>query len=245
MLISEPTGAPKILDQIINFTAMVPLQVQKLIDEKANFSKIKKLIIGGASIDSSLQKSLLKINTEVFVTYGMTETCSHIALQRINGKNPDNYFKVLDGISISTNEDGCLNIFSPELSEETIQTNDLVKIISPCEFSLIGRNDHIINSGGLKILPEQIEKQIKPVINCEYAIIPLPDKLLGQRIVLVIEGKQSDFDTAQLSVEISKVTDKKKAPKAIYFVEQLPRNASMKIDRKLLEQQFSNRIDSK
>jgi o-succinylbenzoate---CoA ligase len=237
LLITDPKGTPGIPQQPIDFTAMVPLQVKNLIEEKANFIKIKKLIIGGAEIDYSLNKTLKNIETEVFATYGMTETCSHIALQRINGKSPDLVFHVLNGISIATNDEGCLTIFYPELSEKPIQTTDLVEIVSPTEFKWLGRADNVINSGGIKISPEEIEAVIQPLIHSECIISQKVDQMFGSRVVLVIEGKPSDSEW--LLQKITGITGKHKTPKEVVFMKEFPRNSSMKIDRKQIEFQLN------
>jgi O-succinylbenzoic acid--CoA ligase len=235
LLIIDPNGTPRIPQQNIDFTAMVPLQVKNLIAENADFTIIKKLIIGGAEVDYSLHNALQKIETEVFATYGMTETCSHIALQQINGKNPDKSFRLLNGISIAKNEEGCLSIFYPELSSKTIQTNDLVEIVSPTEFKWLGRADNVINSGGIKISPEELELVIRPLIHSECIVSSKTDEILGSRAILVIEGKPSEIDTEWLLQKITLITGKLKAPKEVMLVKEFPRNSSMKIDRKQIE----------
>jgi o-succinylbenzoate---CoA ligase len=239
LLITDPKGTPGIPQQTIDFTAMVPLQMKNLIEEKADLTNIKKLIIGGAEVDYTLRNALKNIQTEVYATYGMTETCSHIALQRINGKNPDKAFHVLNGISITTNEEGCLIIFYPEIFKKPIQTNDLVEIVSPAEFKLLGRVDNVINSGGLKISPEEMEAVIQPLIHSKCIISQKVDQIFGSRVVLVIEGKSSDFDSELLLQKITELTGKHKAPKEFVFVKEFPRNTSMKIDRKQIEFQLN------
>jgi o-succinylbenzoate---CoA ligase len=239
LLINDPKGTPKIPQQTIDFTAMVPLQVKNLIGDKTDFTKIKKLIIGGAEVDYILINALQKMETEVFATYGMTETCSHVALQRINGKNPDKAFHLLTGITIATNEDGCLTISYPELSDKSIQTTDLVEIVSPTEFKWLGRADNVINSGGIKISPEELEAVIRPLVHSECIISLKVDEMLGSRVVLVIEGKSSDVDTEWLFQKITGITGSHKAPKEIVFMKEFPRNSSMKIDRKQIESQLN------
>jgi len=239
LLITDPKGTPGIPQQTINFTAMVPLQMKNLIGEKTDLSNIKKMIVGGAEVDYTLRNALQNIETEVFATYGMTETCSHVALQRINGKNPDRDFQVLNGISIATTEEGCLTIFAPELSAKTIQTTDLVEIVSPTEFKWLGRADNVINSGGIKISPEQMEAVILPLIHSECIVSYKTDEMLGSRVVLVIEGKSSDVDTEWLFQKITGITGRHKAPKEILFLKEFPRNSSMKIDRKQIEFQIN------
>jgi len=232
LLISEPSGTPEIPDRPIDFTAMVPLQIQKLIDSKADFTRLRKLIIGGAAINFKLNQLLQTISPEVFATYGMTETCSHIALQRINGEKPDLLFNLLPGISISKNDKGCLLIDAPELTDFPIQTTDLVEIISPTEFRWLGRADNVINTGGIKVSPEVLEKQISQIIGSDCLIIPQQDERLGQKLVLVLE--KSSNRTSEVISQLKKVLEKHLCPKSVCFIDSFPRKDSMKIDRSLV-----------
>jgi len=113
-----------------DFCAMVPLQAQKSLSK---LNQIKILIIGGASINDELQRELQKLKTRVFATYGMTETITHIALKRLNG-TIENSYKVLTNILIKKDKRDCLVIEAPDISDNVIITNDLVKIIDKTHF---------------------------------------------------------------------------------------------------------------
>lgn len=232
LLATKPESTPDIPGDKIDFAAMVPLQVQKLIDKKADFSTVHKIIIGGTNIDFPLQHSINDLPSEIFATYGMTETCSHIALQRINGPAPDRAFKTLPGISIETGENNCLIINAPELSDSPITTKDRVELLSETEFYWKGRNDNMINSGGIKIFPEDIENKIGDLLQNAYVIVPVPDLLFGQKAILVIEGSADEFDTKLLHKLLKKRLGKHLVPKEIRFIKNFPRNASMKIERR-------------
>jgi O-succinylbenzoic acid--CoA ligase len=236
LIISEPSGTPEIPKQSIDFTAMVPLQLKKLFDAKTEFSTIKKLIVGGAEVDFQLQKALQKIPSEVFATYGMTETCSHIALQRINGTSPEKAFHLLPGISISTNNDGCMKISAPFLSDIQIETTDLVRILSDDEFIWLGRTDNVINTGGIKISPEQLEKEISQILGRECIIISQKDELLGEKLVLVLE--KSDDKAAEVLNRLHDHLDSYHCPRSVNFVETIPRKESMKLDRQAVIDYF-------
>lgn len=232
LLISNPKGSPELPKNRIDFTAMVPLQIQKLIQNETNLSNIKTIIIGGAAVDFKLQKTIQNIPSVIYATYGMTETSSHIALQKLNGKHAEKYFKVLARIKISTNTETCLIIDAPLLNPNPIQTNDIVEIVSPSEFKWLGRADNVINSGGLKISPEELENQISSIINRECLIVPEKDELLGEKIVLVLEGSANKPLAEKILIKIKSMVDKHRVPKAVYYLEHFPRNESMKIDRK-------------
>ncbi|MDX1471611.1 MAG: AMP-binding protein, partial [Flavobacteriaceae bacterium] len=82
-----------------DFCAMVPLQLRKSIDRIQN---IKTIIVGGAAVPADLKEQAQSLKTEIYETYGMTETVSHIAVKPINAENSSEYFEVLPGVTVYT-----------------------------------------------------------------------------------------------------------------------------------------------
>jgi O-succinylbenzoic acid--CoA ligase len=230
-----PSSKPLLdLTEEVDFCAMSPLQVENSLD-KIHF--IKNLIIGGAAVSENLK---YKLNSElgtrnseqkIYETYGMSETLSHIALKQIYPVAED-YFKVLDHVEISKDKRGCLQIFAPKLNPEILKTNDLVEMITTKEFRFLGRIDHVINSAGLKIFPEQLENLVKKEISNEVIFLGIKDELLGQKLILVIEGKKSEILENQLSAMI--YPSKNHHPKEIIFLEKFPRTPNGKVNRREL-----------
>jgi O-succinylbenzoic acid--CoA ligase len=136
---------------------------------------------------------------KIYATYGMTETISHVALQPVNGSDRSDLFSPLPGVTFFTDDRGCLVIRAPYLSSE-IKTNDLVQLAGENQFKWLGRWDNVINSGGIKLSPENIEERIGKIftrleIKNPYFIYGLPDEKLGQRVALVIEAPLPDAST--------------------------------------------------
>lgn len=203
-----------------DFIAMVPLQAQNSINE---LKKVKKLIVGGAKISSSLQNKLEQVATEVFETFGMTETISHIAAKKIN----ENAFTVLPNVTISFNKNKCLVIHAPQISDEIIITNDLVELVDENKFIFLGRADNVINSGGVKLIPEQIELKLADKIQSRFFIHSKEDLILGEKLILVIEGEQQS-----LSSTLFDDLEKYENPKEIIFVQKFKETGNGKIIRK-------------
>jgi o-succinylbenzoate---CoA ligase len=217
----------------IDFAAMTPMQVMESLKNKESLAKlrnIKKLIIGGAPVSLQLERKLLQLPCEFYETYGMTETLTHIALRRINGKNHSEFFQVLPEIKIRTDERGCLVIHAPHLDQPEVITNDLVEIINENQFRWLGRADQVINSGGVKIFPEQLEKKLESIIRQRFIIISLPDEKLGQKVVLVIESSIPTGFEAPLGLITEKVEPYEK-PREIIFLKKFPETAGGKIKR--------------
>ncbi|MBQ4915549.1 AMP-binding protein [Maribacter sp. MMG018] len=222
---SDPLGK---LDKTFDFCAMIPLQVEKSINK---LSAIKTLIVGGAAVSQELIKRLDNINTGVFETYGMTETITHIAVRRLNRYKEDNvneFFQALPEICLSQDKRGCLVIRAPKVSKETIVTNDVVDLISDTQFRWLGRYDNVINSGGVKLHPETIEKKLGLYIQKPFFVTGVPDAVLGQKLVLIIEGEAThNYDFSSM-----KELGKYERPKEVYSLRRFAKTKNGKVQRK-------------
>ena len=203
-----------------DFIAMVPLQAKNSLKELKN---VKKLIIGGSMISKALEKELSKLPTKVYETYGMTETITHIAARELGEK----VFTVLPDITISYDYRNCLVIHAPRISDDLIVTNDIVELTNEKQFKFIGRYDNIINSGGIKLIPEQIEEKLSGKIPARFFVTGKPDEKLGEKLVLVIEGDNQKIDEA-----VFDALDKYEKPKEVLFIPKFKRTENGKILRK-------------
>lgn len=239
LITAEPSLKPlENLNTEIDFCAMTPLQVENSLD-KIHF--IKNLIIGGAAVSESLKTKIMQtlqhstIQMKIYETYGMSETLSHIALKEIYPIQ-DNYFTIFEGVSISSDERGCLKIFAPNLNNEQLQTNDLVEIKSNNLFRFLGRIDNVINSAGAKIFPEQLEALVKKKIPNEAVFMGVKDESLGQKLIAVIEGEKSNDLIKRIDeIQFEKSFHK---PKEIIFVDDIPRTPNGKVNRTELRKRF-------
>lgn len=207
-----------------HFCAMIPMQLQKSLKIA---EQIDVIIVGGAPVSLSLKDSLKSLKNKIFATYGMTETVSHIAIKPLNGESADSqHFKVLEGVQILQNDKGCLVINAPHLYSDNIETNDVVKLYSDTEFEILGRLDNVVNSGGVKLHPEQIERKLQPYIHQRFFVAGMPDDSLGEKLVLVLEGEDNN-----LSQEAFKDLDKYEVPKKIFAIKKFVETENQKIQR--------------
>ena len=230
-----------------NFFAFVPLQIQTIFEETPKLGEIlnsaKAIIIGGASVNESILKKTQKIYRPMYATYGMTETITHIAIKRLNGVAKDDFFNVLDGVDIKVNENSCLMIKSKVLDNEWITTNDVAEIVNGSSFILHGRIDNVINSGGVKIQLEKIEKVGEVILRKlqlerQFFIYSLPDEKLGERLILVLQNSIHNLSQAAIDgikIDILKafkeILPKFEVPKEVFFVEKMLETPTGKIDK--------------
>jgi O-succinylbenzoic acid--CoA ligase len=205
-----------------DFGAMVPLQVHHSLED---LKHVKKLIIGGGTIASNLLIKIYKLDTACYATYGMTETITHVAVKELVESN--NYYTVLPNIDIQKDIRNCLVIKAPQLTQEPVITNDLVEISNANQFKWLGRYDSIINSGGIKIIPEQVEEKLSKYIKTRFFISSIPDEKLGEKIILIVESKPFSFDKELFKKTLTKY----EIPKAIYFMPQFVETENKKIQR--------------
>ena len=238
----DPTPNPfEIITSIqsIDFVALVPYQLQTILGSSSasSFERVKYAIIGGAPLSDIIRKKLPPSGCRFYATYGMTETISHIALQPLNGENQTDYFSVLNDIKIGKDERGCLFIQADYLSSEKIVTNDLVEIITDKKFRWLGRWDNIINSGGIKIVPDKVELAVAEVFASlglpnQFFIAGLPDDSLSQKVTLVIEGMSFHEDLkTKILIELKSKVGQYELPKEIKFARNFELTETGKIRR--------------
>ena len=216
-----PTSTP-VIDRktTYDFAAMVPLQAQHSLK---NLNNVKKMIVGGAKMNHDLELQLANLKTEVYETYGMTETITHIAAKKIG----EEAFSLLPNVKISLDDRNCLIVEAVNISNEPIVTNDLVSLIDEDHFIYVGRIDNVINSGGVKLIPENIEHKLAKKINARFFVAGLKDDDLGEKLILIIEGDKQDLEDS-----IFKKLDKFERPKEIFFVKKFAETENGKVKRK-------------
>lgn len=236
-----------------DFAAFVPMQLEAILEntpEKISLlNRMKTIIIGGSPGSSSLANQLKRISAPVYQTFGMTETLTHVAIKRLNGKFPDSAYKALPGVEFNISRDNCLVISTPVLIEPLI-TTDIVKLRSSKEFEWLGRKDHVINTGGVKVHPEKTEERMMQIPSVteignkqNFFITSLPDKTYGEKVVLVIEGKT--LATRHKESILNLLKEKLapyECPKMIYHLEHFEYTRSGKIHRKATKDQLMNSV---
>jgi o-succinylbenzoate---CoA ligase len=196
ILAVEPSAYPlhKIpVDHCVNFAAFVPYQINSMLNSKHShlLDTIDIGIIGGAPLNDNSVQTLQRYGSSFYLTYGMTETISHVALRKINGNDPSSYFQFLPGTSGRADDRGCL-VLECEYLREPVVTNDLVSFADDKQFTIDGRYDNVINTGGVKVQPEKVEALIHNIlkeagIENRFFVVGLPDEKLGSVVTLIIE----------------------------------------------------------
>ncbi len=211
--------------------AVVPAQVPSLMALPDAASGFRNILIGGAPLPHSMKEELSRKGLNAWLSYGMTETCSHVALAKVTDSEP--VYNAMPGITFDTMPDGRLKIVAPKFSFGELITNDMVELIDNRSFRWLGRADNVINSGGIKLHPEQLESLFARYLPGRvFYLTSQPHPLWGEALVMVIEGSDADAGAARAALEAA-IPDRRRLPKSYIAMEKLPRTPSMKIIRNL------------
>lgn len=230
LIVIDPQRNPlKEIDFPIAFISMVPMQLLTVINENPEkINLVRRLLVGGAPVSADLERQTTKFSCQFFESFGMTETMSHIAIRKM-GSEKRQAFEGLEQITFSQSDQGNLIIHAPLLGINILETNDQIELIDHKHFHWLGRTDFAINSGGFKFHPELIERKISHLIENRFFIAGEKDEVLGERIIILIEGEKEDSST--LLEEIKSQVTLYETPKEIYWVKSFSETNSGKVNR--------------
>jgi O-succinylbenzoic acid--CoA ligase len=229
--VAEPTSNPLLHYQgnatIISLTPMQLSHIRANENSRISLQQFRLVLLGGATISASLEKEITTLAKPLFYhTYGMTETYSHVAFRRIGEKG----FRFLLPTEASLNNDGCLQFSNALTENRVLQTSDVAIFAKDGTFRITGRADNIINSGGIKIAAEMVEKLIQAHFGLSentFFCAGIPDDILGEKLVLVLLKGTPVLDLQQIPFEPSYLR-----PKEIVFTEKFLFTETHKIRRK-------------
>ena len=218
--------------QRLDFTALTPQQLINS-DLASRDQPVGCILVGGAPVSTTLYRQLSKLKTtRIYETFGMTETCSNVALRQISPVS-EPHFKALAGVHFEIDADNCL-ILKYQVGEKlkTVSTRDIVQLYGENHFEWLGRADLVINSGGIKHHPEYLEQKITQRFNYNLIVTSLPDIKLGQKLVLILEVAEGEkVNKENILTAINKHLNKYEKMHAIFLIPHFQRTASNKIIR--------------
>ncbi len=237
LILRTPSGHPLAdVEVSLRFAAMIPLQVFNTLqvpEERERLCQTEIVIVGGGAINKELEDEIRQLPNEIYSTYGMTETLSHIALRKLNGPDASSAYTPFSSVKLCLSPEKTLVIQAPQVCDDTLVTNDLAEIHPDGTFTILGRKDNTINTGGIKVQIESIEETLRLIISVTFAITAIPHPGLGEAIVLLVE---KTTDTDSLPDRIASLLPKYQQPKYIRQVDAIPLTGSGKTDRKACRQ---------
>lgn len=250
MLLQDGFDERKIWHNINEFSvshiSLVPVMLSKLLDISKDAvppATLKYVLIGGDRISDALFKRAKSLGWPVYLSYGMTECTSTVAI----GTQPG-CLDLLDGFEVCLSERGTLKLKGKMIaasysnSEQEIttddwfETHDLAKL-DQRSLTILGRDDFAINSGGECLSVEYIEQLIEPAIEQsqgtiqDIAVGSVDNDIWGHSVAVLVCGS---CDALQEWVDLyweSEGIASKFKPRVFVGCDFIPRNEMGKVER--------------
>jgi len=225
----------------------------------AALQRMRFIRVGGAPFPAEMMRTLEAwTGVPVIHAYGMTEGLSGFTSNPLPPgiRKHESVGQVVhgeialfsdEGKQLSFTETGELGIRSPLIfkgyfnPEDNIPwpfmdgwflTGDIVTVDSEGYITIIGRRKDMINSGGIKILPREVEETIMqhPEVS-EACVVPLPHPTLGEQVAAAVVRRSDSLSVKALFQYLKPHLAAYKIPSCIVFVDEIPRNPSGKVMR--------------
>jgi len=218
-----------------HYTSLVPTQLQRLLDDGAGVEALWKLdavLVGGAMVAPRLLQRARDAGVTVVRTYGMAETCGGCVYDGMP----------LKGVLVRIGDDGRVHLRGPVLFEGYVGgesalvengwfvTSDLGHV-EDSELFIDGRVDNVINSGGVKVPAESVERCLSELPDVlDAVVVGTPDAEWGERVVAVV-ASASEIDVGGVRSALRGAVPDEWLPREVVSVSALPLLSSGKHDR--------------
>jgi len=243
LTVSPPSAHPSLPtvvesgDERFDFGVATPMQARHLL-ETNQLSRFRQLLLGGAPLHPGLERDLAeeghRTGCRIQMGFGMTETLTHVATRSLG----EAAYRPLPGVVISIDTDQSIVIDAPERGVKRFRTRDAGKWTStsdPVGFHWLGRLDDVLNSGGIKVHPHEIERRIAPEIEAHigsrrWYISGRKDEVMGDRITLIVEGEADAALTRNLLADCADLGNIR--PRSVEFISCFEQTETGKVRRK-------------
>lgn len=204
-------------------TAWAPRQLAETPAATAN--RFRTILVGGAPLTPGAREAARRTNARVLLTYGMTETISHVALGEVS---EGDWLTLLPGVEMTAGTDGALCVRGPQTGHKWVQTTDAFESAADGRFRIMGRLDFVINTGGVKVHPEELERELYGQLSGRFAVTSRPSREWGEEVVLAVDQ--------MVEMSALDVRDVRMRPKAVVLIDDWPETHTGKLDRARLAQ---------
>ncbi|RAV10691.1 o-succinylbenzoate--CoA ligase [Mycolicibacterium sp. GF69] len=234
------------------YAALVAVQLAKALRHDraaAALATLDAVLIGGGPMPAGLAERAAAAEISVVRTYGMSETAGGCVYDgvpldgvRVRIAEQSAYGRiVLGGATLAK---GYRNPADPDPFADAgwFRTDDVGAVDSSGRLTVLGRLDDAISSGGLTIMPQNVEAALAThAAIAECAVFGVPDERLGQRVAaaVVLAAGCDAPSSAELCEHVAASLDITAAPRQVHVVGELPRRGIGKIDRRALAARFS------
>ena len=232
------TWVREIIGHHVSAIFMVPTNYRILLKAmKEPLSQIKSAVTAGAKIDLHTVQNLMRYfpHAEIYAYYGASEL-GHVSYSTAKDllQHPESVGKAFPGVTLSI-DDQCIWAKSPYLAPKyrpKASVGDLGRLSSEGYLHLLGRKHGIINTGGIIVIPEQVEAILLQCPGITEAFVGgIDDSLRGQRVCAWVVKNKATLMTEDILIFCQKKMRQHYCPHKIIFIDEIPITKNGKIDR--------------
>jgi malonyl-CoA/methylmalonyl-CoA synthetase len=120
-------------------------------------------------------------------------------------------------------------------------TGDLARIDDSGYITIVGREKDLVITGGYNVYPKEVETEIDALEGVlESAVIGSPHLDFGEAVVAVVVTEGAVLKEEAIQSALQDRLAKFKCPKAVFFMDELPRNTMGKVQKNVLRDQLAN-----
>ena len=207
--------------------SLVPTALQR-IDPRL----FRAILLGGSKPPEYRPKN-------VIATYGLTETGSGVVydgrpLPGVEIKIVEKEILIRSPMNMRCYRDGSSSIDD----EGWLHTDDIGALNSDGLLQVLGRRGDVINTGSEKVWPDSVETAITSLFESgQFAIVGLPDREWGERVVLVTT--RTDISLAQVKDLVLQTLPNYCVPKEVHVLDHIPTTAIGKVRRSEIRNRLS------
>jgi O-succinylbenzoic acid--CoA ligase len=227
----------------VAFVSVVPTMLGRLLDAAVDLARFRAILVGGAHLTPVLRARAEQAGARVIETYGLTESCGGVVYDGLP----------LPSVEMRVNEEGGIELrgpmlmlgyrFDPDATARAftrdgwLRPGDAGEIDAEGHLHVVGRIDDLINTGGEKVWPQEVEMALRehPKVE-EVGVGGRLDPEWGQRVVaFVVPADRAEPPTLDELREFAAARiGRHKAPRELVVVDRLPHTFSGKIRRDAL-----------
>lgn len=224
----------------ISHISATPTFYRMLLPATESIESVKRITSGGERFDPKTIEALSKMFPSAQITnvYASTEAGTLFA------SKGDTFILKENMVKFVKIENGELFIHKSLLGESEAKKNvnsdwyntgDLVEIVAqnPLQFKFISRKSSMINTGGYKVNPEEVEEAIRAIDGVrQVRVFGKKNSILGNIVCAEIEKSAEQLDEKIIRTKLGETLQEFKIPRIIKFVEDIAQTRTGKIERK-------------
>jgi O-succinylbenzoic acid--CoA ligase len=239
---TDPVTSPGAMTARRRYLSVVPTRLTRWLDTAADgLRRFDTVLVGGARLEPPLRARAEAAGVRVVATYGMSETCGGCVYDGMP----------LDGVRVSTGDDGRVRIGGPVLfdgydgqpgltagvwQDGWFLTHDLGRLHADGRLEVLGRVDDVVVSGGLNVPAGAVATRLRehPAVR-EAEVVGVPDDEWGRLVVAVVAVGGGVVTLDELRDWVGRRHPRAWAPRRVVHVEALPLLPTGKVDRLAVE----------